>query len=488
MSATERKHPTADYVAISLKRLHDKKFWQDAQNEWLPRRARFELQIGPSLGFSRVWREVRIDLESGPEFLYGYFPFLCYVYVNDRAETVLEFDAPQQRRTALIRVPVGMPVTITVVCELASAPSASGHGSDNRELALRFAGIALADGVTDAPQAPVPQPATHADLDLQWRSDAPARPVFVVGSYRSATSVLTWALGQHPNIWPMEESGWLAPLADGALFGYENARTAARGFFDVYDVSRREYLVEIGRSIDQFCRRISQRKLHGILLGRLSGKTEHFNEEFQLSRSLMNPKRRWVDGTPENTHYIMALLLMFPEARFIGLLRDPLDVVISMLRFDRAGGEKRNVRDAAKIWLTMTRMLVLAYQAYGPEKVRMLSHAALVKNPAFVLRDLFDFIGEPDFPTAAGTFTKRINSSSISDEERRKLYAEIDAEPETKKELLELYDYAKRVTEGAWDPDASAERELFAMFNNRIHLVARAYGVHKVTIARDDSL
>ena len=39
------------------------------------------------------------------------------------------------------------------------------------------------------------------------RSDALGRkPVFIIGSPRSGTSILTWALGQHPNLYPLEET------------------------------------------------------------------------------------------------------------------------------------------------------------------------------------------------------------------------------------------------------------------------------------------
>ena len=39
------------------------------------------------------------------------------------------------------------------------------------------------------------------------------KPIFIVGSPRSGTSILTWCLGQHPNIFPVDESTGIGELA-----------------------------------------------------------------------------------------------------------------------------------------------------------------------------------------------------------------------------------------------------------------------------------
>lgn len=475
MSAAEPSRPAADFTAISVKRLHDSAYWEDPSKEWLPRRAVFEMQIGPPLGFSRVWRELHIDLESGPEFLYRYFPFSCFIHVDGRAQTILEFDAPLQRQRAVIRVPVGVCVNVEIISELAHAPAGSGHGADTRELALRLAGTSLGEGLVEPPPRPRATARAHYELDSQSADQPVPQPVFVIGAYRSGTSVLTWGIGQHPNIWPMEESGWIPPLADAAILGYRNARTAARSFFDVYDVGRGEYYAQIGHAIDRFCRNASRRHHQGILLGRLSGQGVEFNTEYQLARSVMNPKRRWVDGTPENTGYVTSLRALFPFARFIALVRNPLDVVASMLRFERAGGQTRSVKDAAEMWLGIMRMVLLSYRAFGPAVVRLVGYDALTANTDETLRALFDFLGEPHFPKAAQTFRKRINSSQIAEEERAALYAEIDAEPDVKARMLALYEELQAIGGKPWQADAAALRELTAIENDRIMRMALEY-------------
>jgi len=56
-----------------------------------------------------------------------------------------------------------------------------------------------------------------------------AKPIFIVGSGRSGSTILTWCLGQHPNIIPQEESDWLGPFAIDAAVGYERGTVRENG-------------------------------------------------------------------------------------------------------------------------------------------------------------------------------------------------------------------------------------------------------------------
>ena len=73
----------------------------------------------------------------------------------------------------------------------------------------------------------------------------------------------------------------------------------------------------------------------------------------QLVRDQRHLKGRWIDGTPEYSLCIYGLLELFPEARFIHIVRDVGAVVRSMVRFS-ANGVKlvQNQREAFDYWST----------------------------------------------------------------------------------------------------------------------------------------
>src|SRR5262249_19590883 len=77
------------------------------------------------------------------------------------------------------------------------------------------------------------------------------KPIFIVSSGRSGSTILTWCPGQHPNIIPQEESDWLGPFSNDAAVAYER-RTARgeRGQLSANFIERDEFLSCLGRTID----------------------------------------------------------------------------------------------------------------------------------------------------------------------------------------------------------------------------------------------
>jgi Sulfotransferase family len=278
------------------------------------------------------------------------------------------------------------------------------------------------------------------------------KPIFVVGSPRSGTSILAWCLGHHPNIFPVPESSWMGDFAVNVAKGYQIG--AARGIFSILSamsISRDEFFSHIGRSLNSLIlkhrgdldrKRLTiavQRllKKKGLYLGEVTGEldaaTSAAIRQYEIANEangvvyseLVNSlrtaasnseyKTRWVDQTPEYSFHICGLRKLFPCALFIHIVRDVDSVVRSLLNFHRVAGTRvvANEEEAYKYWLRTVRACLKAEEAYGPNVVYRLRYTALVEKPEAALRSLLDFLGEPYSAKCLEPLSERINSSNV---------------------------------------------------------------------------
>jgi hypothetical protein len=307
----------------------------------------------------------------------------------------------------------------------------------------------------------------------------------VVGSPRSGTSILTWCLGQHPNILPTEESDWLGSFAEQVAAHHQ--RGSARGErsqLSALGVTRAEFFQTLGDTIDAMIRR------HRRTLEQLNRQAAERNPaqvcaDFAVARGDAEPKARWVDGTPEYSLYICGLHQLFPAAKFIHILREPDAVAASMLAFRHDDGSPlvTSADEAYAYWERTTTACALAAQALGAKTFFCLPHAFLVARPEAALHSVFEFLGEEFAGACVAPLAHRINSSFGADPRplppeqaaaapdsvarARQLHARISAEPvpasASAAALAELErDFASRVERAAHlDANyAAAERVL----------------------------
>ena len=255
---------------------------------------------------------------------------------------------------------------------------------------------------------------------------APApRPIFIIGAPRSGTSITTWALGQHPNIQPMPETAWIAVMAIAAQQAY-NIDSERGRYSHLSNVSLppEPFLRRIGEAVDKVVNDVFDERctrLHGDwrALGKIRNAPDHPNPEMLLRRHSHDPKKRWIDGTPLNTKFAWGLATMFPEGRFLHLVRQPHEVVASLRNFDAVGGIRHDIDGAIRNWIDHTRQAFLAQRAFGSERVHVARFEELSADPRAFFGGILGFLGEDWSEDCLAPLGRKINSSNVEDEREK---------------------------------------------------------------------
>jgi len=229
------------------------------------------------------------------------------------------------------------------------------------------------------------------------------RPIFIVGSPRSGTSILTWCLGQHSNILPLQETNWIGKFAMDLRSTYDlGAKKGEDSQLSTDNITLDGFYQTFGATINNL-----------ILRGKNRHNLEEVDTNFQRLRSIDDPRNRWVDGTPEYSLYIYGLLKLFPNAKFIHILRDVESVVKSLMNFSAIAGMNYTEQDAYSYWLRTVSACTQAEKALGSERIIRIRYTDFINTSRETLEYCMDFLEEYFYEDCLKPLQMKINSSNV---------------------------------------------------------------------------
>ena len=99
---------------------------------------------------------------------------------------------------------------------------------------------------------------------------------------------------------------------------------------------------------------------------------------------------RWVDHTPRNLQDAPVLAGIFPEAKFVHILRDGRAVFNSLQSLDWG---PNTATETAKRWMREIAMALAAEQHLDSDAIIQVQYERLVREPREVMKELTDFLG-----------------------------------------------------------------------------------------------
>jgi len=230
-------------------------------------------------------------------------------------------------------------------------------------------------------------------------------PIFIVGNPRSGTGLLRDLLRSHPHLSFPGESHFL-PVFYRAFGDPNNEREAIR---------LASMILESGWvkswNLDLSPADFAQDRTYRDVVSRVY--------ETLMRRE---GKVRWGDKTPQYLAAMPTIVELFPNARFVHIIRDGRDVALSWLR---AHFGPENIYVAARSWSRTLDHGIRFGRALPGTQYLEVRYESLLSDTASTMRTICDFLGEPFIEDVTRpTFMQRLNRESIIGQRQRTWIAE----------------------------------------------------------------
>jgi len=198
-------------------------------------------------------------------------------------------------------------------------------------------------------------------------------PFFILGCVRSGTTMLRDLLRRHPRLECPEETHffrWAEP------YGSPN-----------YIAKYRQKLLQKHRELDGI-------NEFDFFVALKLAKTRKELMDFYGQRYLEligNPSGRWFDKTPQNVYGLLLLSGYYPEAKFIHIYRNPLNVVTSLL--EGKVMPKHGLIGGISYW-NESMVMLEQFKKLCPDRLIEICYEDLTQDPVPHIQAILEFVDE----------------------------------------------------------------------------------------------
>ncbi|MHA1395607.1 MAG: sulfotransferase family protein [Promethearchaeota archaeon] len=214
-------------------------------------------------------------------------------------------------------------------------------------------------------------------------------PVFICGNQRSGTSLLSQLLDGHENLFVLPgDSGYLKKFFN-KNYKFEDLVThwikrlinptgKPPFFFCGKDIS---FFYDFIGYLNYFCNIKKILPFHSVIYS------------IYAANPLRNNKiKYWIEKTPGNEFFVEKILKRYPKAKFIHIIRDPLNVIISIKKLYSYRKKEFNLlKEIFDISKSFNKALYNR-KKYGAYKYYIIKYEDLIKTPKLEMKKISNFL------------------------------------------------------------------------------------------------
>lgn len=243
------------------------------------------------------------------------------------------------------------------------------------------------------------------------------RPIFVVGTPRSGTTLTARILNRHPAIFMPGETHFFPDIyAQRAQLGELPSETAAENVWQRLITLYQRY----NEPADQ--RRVETLLADTDKRQRLRASLSDYRSALTTLMELQaefESKSRWGNNAPKDLFYVDNILAFYPNARFVVCVRDPRDFLKSYQGKWKVTAESEVDRlkqlyhpvVTTMLWKASMRRVESMRRRVPSAQLHELRYESLVSESERAVRGLCAFVGEPYYPDMLD-----VNFSNSSDQ------------------------------------------------------------------------
>lgn len=231
-------------------------------------------------------------------------------------------------------------------------------------------------------------------------------PFFIVGCVRSGTTMLRDVLRNHPNLAAPEETHffrWAEPFGGIPFRKVVSGNRVLKRHREMDGVEESEFQTILDQSISR---------------------SDLYRRYMRLYIEKNKPgAKRWFDKTPQNVYGAAMIAGEMPDAKFVHIVRDPMDVV-SSLRIGKIV-KVQNLVGACSYWNEAAEIINVVKKAF-PERVYEVKYEDFTHEPFSEIAKMMSFLGEPYdpeyFKAIVMTPSRHQHETLFSDDEKNRIY------------------------------------------------------------------